>query len=177
MPHSTGVGAVALIIGLAGTAPAVTFGSIPTAPAPVINDGLDDIYGAGTTSRNGLYDATLYLIGGPADIEVSYLGSEAGFENESWWGGALFAKTTGLAGTCVWDKDGLLNELGSLKQTFTNVASGALEFFFCSPFGDAINDGTNPDPKTGGLGPNFFVTFENENAAGGQVAYPWFDDD
>lgn len=169
------IGAAALVFGMAGAASAVTFGSIPT--APVVNDGLDDIYGAGTTSRNGWYGATLFLVGGPADIEVSYIGSEAGFENEFWWDGALFAKTTGIAGTGVWDKDGLLNEFGSFKQTFTNVASGALEFFFKSPLGSAINGVTNPNPKLGEAGPNFFVTFENENAAGGQVAYLWFDDD
>ncbi len=162
------IGAAALVFGLAGAASAITFDAIPRGAT---NDGLDDIYGAGTTSRNGWYGAQVFLIGGPADIEVSYLGSEAGFKNEFWWGGNLFATTPGIAGTGVWDP------LGIVTDTFLNVASGALPFLFRSPFpGDAVNDGSNPDPTIGQPGPNYFVSFANENASGGQELILWFDD-
>lgn len=160
------IGAAALVFGMAGAASAITFSSIPQGAT---NDGLQTIYGS-TDPRNGWYGATLFLIGGPASIEVSYLGSEAGFKNEFWWGGNLFATTPGTAGTGVW------NAAGFFTQTFHNVASGALDFFFRSPLGDAINDGTNPDPTLGQPGPNYFVSFANQNAAGGQEAILWFDD-
>lgn len=162
------IGAAALVFGMAGTASAVTFDTIPKGAT---NDGLQTIYGS-TDPRNGWYGAQLFLVGGPADIEVSYLGSEAGFVNEFWWGNALtpFAKTTGIAGTGVW------NAAGFVKQTFTNVASGALDFFFKSPLGSAINNGTNPDPTIGQPGPNYFVSFANEFAGSGKEVILWFDD-
>lgn len=160
------IGAAALMFGLAGTASAITFSSIPQGAT---NDGLQTIYGS-ANPRNGFYGAQLFLIGGPADIEVSYLGSEAGFKNEFWWDGALFAQTTGVAGVGLW------NAAGFVTQTFNNVASGALDFFFKSPLGMAKNDGTNPDPTIGQPGPNYFVSFANENAGSGTEVILWFDD-
>lgn len=160
------IGAAALVFGLAGTASAVTFSSIPQGAT---NDGLQTIYGS-TDPRKGWYGAQLFLIGGPADIEVSYLGSEAGFKNEFWWGGNLFATTTGVAGVGLW------NAAGFVTQTFNNVASDALDFFFKSPLGVAKNDGTNPDPTIGQPGPNYFVSFANENAGSGTEVILWFDD-
>lgn len=63
-----------------------------------------------------------------------------------------------------------------MTQTFNNVASDALDFFFKSPLGVAKNDGTNPDPTIGQPGPNYFVSFANENAGSGTEVILWFDD-
>lgn len=161
------IGAAAMVLGVATPAAAVTFGAIPQGAT---NDGLSTIYGS-TDPRKGWYGAQLFLVGGPADIEVSYIGSEAGFKNEFWWDGALFATTPGTAGTGVW------NAAGFVTTTFLGVASGPLSFFFKSDLGVAMNDGTNPDPTLGEAGPNYFVSFANENASGGQEVILWFDDD
>lgn len=151
------IAATAIILGTATMSNAATFGSIPGAGGGT-NDLLDDVFGAGTTSRQGWYGATLYLTG-LADITATYLGKEAGFNNTFHWSGAEIFNS----GTAV-----------NASQLFNNVAAGMLDFAFGINSGVAsLFNGANP----GSGGPsNFFVTFENEIASSGQIAYLFLDD-
>ncbi|MFN3936431.1 MAG: VPLPA-CTERM sorting domain-containing protein [Gemmobacter sp.] len=165
------IGAAALVLGVAGTAPAATtYGFIPEG-APNSNDGLETIYGAGTTQRGGWYGANIWLTGGSADIEVSYHGSEAGFNNIFAWAGSDQFSTGGNTNA--------FSAAGFASVVFNNVSAGLLNFLFRSPLGDADNSviGGNPNPTLGDRGPNYFVSFKNEAASFGTELIMWFDDD
>jgi hypothetical protein len=154
----------------AGTADALTYGTIPQGSQT--NEGIDDVYGAGTTSRGGWYGAVLYLLAGAegADLTFTYLGSEAGYNNEFWFGGVKLFETGGNQNCFT---------LGCQATTIiSDVASGLLDFYFTSPEGVAAN-GSNPDDGLGNVdvGPNFFVSFDNgEHSTGGTSLVLWFDD-
>jgi hypothetical protein len=147
------------------------FGSIPNGQP---NDALQPLFTQ--DSRNGWYAATLYLIAGPGgtDIDVEYLGAEAGFTNSFTISGGTSGGplTFNSPGTGFWDT----NRGGGsdLDGTLIDVLSGVLSFSFTSQnFGIVANGSANAN--TPGA-PNFFVSFANENAAGGTVAYLFFDD-
>lgn len=153
-------GALAMsLAGTSGASAALVFGSIPDGAS---NEALQPLFG--TDTRNGWYGATLYLIGGPADILVEYLGSEAGFNNNFTFG--AFSQNTG-------GNTNFFNPAGITSMLLTNVASGILNFSFTSPLGTVTNGDPN-DNVPGAV--NFFVSFENENASGGLVAYLFLDD-
>lgn len=153
-------GALAMTMAGAGAASAApVFGSIPDGAT---NEALQPLFG--TDTRNGWYGATLYLIGGPVDILVEYLGSEAGFNNNFTFEG--FSQNTG-GGTNIFNPGGITS------TTLLNVASGILNFSFTSPLGTVTNGDPN-DNVPGAV--NFFVSFANENASGGVVAYLFLDD-
>lgn len=149
--------AAAVLLGTMTGSNAATFGSIPGIGGGS-NEALPALFG--TSSRNGYYGASLYLTG-MADVTVEYLGSEAGNKNTFSWAGNLFATTPGGGG--VWKP-------GSVSDTFMNVAAGLLDFAF------GINtNASNPGDHAAGIG-NFFVSFANENASSGTMAYLFFDD-
>lgn len=164
-------GVVALAFGMAAPAKALTYGFIP-GPGAGVNDGLLPIYGS-NDPRGGWYGASIYLLGGPADIEVRYHGSEACFNNSFHWGAAPAAPALATTPGCAEAPDFSLT--GTVIGTFNSVASGLLSFFFRSPLGDAVN-GANPDAAAGQPGPNFFATFDDPLAAFGQRVWLWFDD-
>lgn len=152
------VAAAAILTGMAAAASAATFGSIPGVGGGT-NDILDDVFGPGTTSRNGWYGATLYLTG-PSDVTATFLGEEAGMNNTFHWDGTkIFSNNGSAAGASI---------------TYSNVTAGILDFAFGinSAVASLFNT-SNPGP---GKPANFFVTFENENASGGQMAYLFLDD-
>lgn len=127
------VAAGLLAVGMTTGAYASSVGNISTAD---FNDGVDDIHD--TNVQSGLYGANWWLVGGPADIKVDFLGREAGFnDNEFEWGGAQVFVNSQI-GQDVWSKTGFFT------QTFTNVASGLLDFAFNTVNGSAVN-GFNPD--------------------------------
>lgn len=152
---STAVAAAVLL----GTLTASNAATIP-GPGGGANDALVPLFGAGVTTRQGHYGASLYLWG-DADILVEYLGAEAGFNNSFSWAGNLFATTPGGGGTWV---------PGAVSQTFNGVASGLLSFAF-----GANTNASNPADYAGGAA-NFFVSFANENASSGNMVYLFFDD-
>jgi hypothetical protein len=170
-------GAAALALGVAAPASAAVFGSIPEgaqndALAPL---GLSD-------PLNGWYGATLYLVGGPAQITATILGEEAGFINSFTFGG-----TTYTGGPDGFNPGGLPDPDGAgpiqTSWVVNNVPSGQLTFSFCTnsgsgPADDCVFNGANPNDKGGlaGSAPNYFISFENQNAGGGQLAYLFFDD-
>ncbi len=149
----------AVLLGTLTASNAATFGSIP-GPGSGTNEALANIPELGGTSRAGYYGASLYLLG-DADIKVEYLGAEAGFKNPFSWAGNLFTTTPGGGGSWV---------AGSVAQTFNGVMSGLLDFAF-----GANSNASNPADYAANLG-NFFVSFANENASSGQIAYLFFDD-
>jgi len=151
---------------------APTYGSITNVGSNP-NSGVFSIYAQNT--RGGWYGATLYLIGGPADIDVQLLGYEAGANNDFNFQTASFS---GGGGGDTWNPGGI-----GATQTVLNVASGALDFSFLTDLGGCIVcsvfNVSNPDDSTGGAGvlPNFFATFvPNEAAGGGLIVDLWFDD-
>jgi hypothetical protein len=163
-------GAIALSLGGMVPASAATYGSIPGPGGTATNEGLLPIYGS-ADPRGGWFGAAIYLLGGPADIEVRYHGSESGFINRFFWDGVEIAATPGNSNS--------FDALGTVVGTFNNVLSGLLPFFFRSPFNggeDAVN-GSQPQPALGEPGANFFVSFDDPLAAFGPRVWLWFDDD
>lgn len=118
-------------------------------------------------SREGWFGAALYLIGGPASITVDFLGREAGFNNTFHWNGGLLYSNSSTGSPSFG------NALAT--NTFDNVASGLLNFAF------GINSAT-PTLANGsanentGANPNFFVSFGDEEASSGTIAYLFLDD-
>lgn len=156
------------LMGLSVPASALTYGTIPQGSQT--NEGVNPVYG--TNSRGGWYGATLSLLAGPggADVTFTYLGSEAGYNNSFSFNGSTLFQTGG--------NQNFFNAAGIASQTFNNVSAGLMNFFFSSPLGTAVN-GSNPDDGLGlgNVGPNFFVSFDqDEKAAGGTSFVLWFDD-
>jgi hypothetical protein len=111
-----------------------------------LNQGVTPIYGVASVS--GLFGANWFLIGGPADIRVTYLGSEAGFNNKF----TLNGQSVSTGGNSF-----TFNPLGISNYLVTNVSSGLLNFFFTTPSSSVVN-GANVDSAAGGpaAGVNFF---------------------
>mgnify|MGYP002716376537 CR=1 FL=1 len=121
--------------------------------------------------RGGWYGASLYLNGGPADVTVEFLGREADFNNSFHWGDSLVFRNSNVANNTF------NNGLGSLTTVFTNVASGLLDFAFGLRSDVAtLFNGANPDGSGPSSVPNFFVSFGDEEATGGSIAYLFLDD-
>jgi hypothetical protein len=150
---------VALVVGLlmpAASARAATIGSTPAS---------NDVIGI----MEGWFGASLYLIGGPADIQVQYINKEAGWTNLfNFQGGAVEINTATTAPGTVFN--------------FLGVSSGLLNFSFSTvDTGDSVANGSNIEP-TGLLGDlNFFVTFDDNvvngvTPGGGQTVLIAFDD-
>lgn len=160
---STAVAAAVLL----GTLTASNAATIP-GPGGGANDALVPLFGAGVTTRQGHYGASLYLWG-TADILVEYLGAEAGFNNSFSWAGNLFTTTPGGGGAWV-------PPPAAVSQIFTGVTSGLLDFAFGA--NSVVGTNTNAsNPGDHGAGrANFFVSFANENASSGNMVYLFFDD-
>lgn len=152
--------AVALVAGSASVGSAAT---IPGGPAT--NDALIPLFGAGTTSRQGFYGSSLYGLGANLNIKVDYLGAEAGYRNTFSFNGTNVATTPGGGGTWV---------AGSATQTFLNVVNGLLDFAFATPSATNTNAG-NPGDHAANRA-NFFISFGDQTASSGTVAYLFFDD-
>lgn len=152
-------------------AAALTLDTIPGATGT--NDGIVPIYGPGTTQADGWYGANIYLVGGPADIQVDYFGAEAGFNNRfNFNGGATEYSTNGVT---QWGTGN--PETPLLSTIFYGVASGLLDFWFGANQDSAsVTNGANPDGSGGGVGVNFFASFLNTTAGFGQVVDLWLDD-
>lgn len=165
------VAGTALLMG-AGSASAVTMGAIPGGGS---NEGLETIYGLGTTSVGGWYGGSLAVEGsdGTATVTAAFHGSEASFDN-SFTLGTETAMTTGGGTSPV----GVFNLVPIDTRTISNVADGLLSFSFGYPSGSVVN-GANPDGSGASSPPNFFITFA---ACGGEMAFAgscvdlWFDD-
>ena len=114
---------------------------------------------------NGYYGGQLYLVGGSADIQVSYLGAEAGNNNYFSFGSILF-NTPGIASWTA----------GGAQDTIT-VAAGLLSFWFGADQNAAsVTNGSNPDNTNPNL-PNFFVSFlPDQNSTSGQSVLLFLDD-
>jgi opacity protein-like surface antigen len=162
--------AAVVIAGLAVPASAaLVAGVIPSAVGSNGFIGAGELFPGPTVG--GYFGAQLYLVGGPANIQVDYWGAEAGFRNEFWWGGTqLFAHTTGD------DTDTAVNG----TQMVNAVPSGLLDFSFRIPnTGDSVFNGSNPENVLSFA--NFFVTFNPFSAApggpgGGQTVWIFLDD-
>lgn len=168
--------AVAVTVLAAGSASALTFGSIPG--AGVVNDGLEVVYGPAVTEVSGYYGATLALLGASSDVKVEFLGSEASRTNEFHFEGSTLFTSTGVAGSFDTSANGM--------TTVAGVSVGVLDFLFdhsrdvpppVTP--DQVVNGANPDGAALGSPANFFVTFNptvDGIATSGQVVDIWFDD-
>jgi len=186
LKHAFAAAACVLAFGVGSQAEAVpTQGTIPGAANQ--NDMLIPIFGPGTTTRQGLYGANLYLSGGPQDIVVEVLGYEASYINTFSFGGTTFTSTNNTTGNAHNNGEALANgafgSSGPGNWTVENVDTGILNFIFGTNGGSGPvdqfvhNNVHNPNPITdSNAGPNFFISFGNEKALSGQVAYLFFDD-
>jgi hypothetical protein len=136
------------------------------------------------TKIEGWYGANLYLVGGPAQITATLIGSEAGATNSFVWdGNTLFS----ISGTSPGGVGTLGNPVGT-QSVINNVLSGLLPFTFTSTIANGtVNNGQNLDP--GQNKGNFFITLTNSNdynsidqtingitPGSGTVAWLFFDD-
>lgn len=110
---------------------------------------------------NGYLGANLFLVGGPADIYIEFLGKEAGATNTFTFNGDLL-KSTGAGGQ-VGPLNTALNPPEHLG-TYNGVASGLLSFSFATNYPvvpSSVSNGSNvlPHPSDATLTkPNFFVS-------------------
>jgi len=147
---------------------ALGFGAAPAQALPIagVSGPNNDIIGDGVP---GWYNANLYLLGGSADIEIQYVGKEAGNTNTFYFdGNPIFTTNSNVGAT----------------STIFGVSSGLLNFSFASSGanGGSVANGSNRpngDPLT-----SFFMTFNQikpdpispNDPAGGQFVYLGFDD-
>ena len=165
---------LAAFAALAGTgAGAATLGTIPGGGtneallSPVLKSVLDaDDNG----ERAGWYGASLYLTG-LSDVKVEFLGREASYKNTFHWDNVLFFSNA-LIGLNEFN-----NGVSGLTKTFTGVTAGLLDFAFGLNRQTAtLFNGSNPDGSGASSIPNFFVSFADENATFGKIAYLFLDD-
>ena len=167
--------ALAAVVALAATsASAFTFGDIPGGG---VNEGLDDVYGTGTTTVDGYYGGQLVLFGDGATVTVEYLGAEAGFTNSFIFEGDTLFTTTGDSSD--------FDLTGTGSRTIRNVSNGLLDFAFFidrTAFNagtSIVENGSNPNGSTPDSDPNFFLTFQpstGESAIEGTIVDLWLDD-
>lgn len=136
------------------------------------------------TKIEGYYGANLYLVGGPAQITATLIGSEAGATNTFQWnGGTIFS----ISGTSPGGVGTLGSPVGT-QSVFNNVLSGLLPFAFTSTIANGnVSNGSNIDPSNNKG--NYFITLGNctalacidttingSTASSGTVAWLFFDD-
>jgi len=147
---------------------ALEFGAAPAQALPIagVSGPNNDIIGDGVP---GWYNANLYLLGGSANLEIQYVGSEAGNTNTFYFNGnPIFSNASAGVG----------------DTSTVSVSSGLLNFSFLSsgPNGGSVANGSNRpsgDPFT-----SFFITFNQikpdpvspNDPGDGQYVYIGFDD-
>jgi hypothetical protein len=147
-------------------------GNYGTIPRGATNDLLDDVYGAGVTSRGGYYGSTVDFLGvtAPTTLTFTYLGKEAGYTN-------LFQVNTGSAWVTLFNNQS--TTVGtSVTYTYTaNQAPVAFRFLVQQSTSQAVVNGSNPDDSLSTAGRNFFVSFDNSaSAKAGSSLVLWLDD-
>lgn len=162
------IAALTAFAALAGTAAsAATVGTIPGSGT---NEALPALGLANSDGeRKGFYGASLYLTG-LADITVDFLGREAGYNNSfSWNDGLLFRNS---------DAGSAMSAFGNIgSATITDVAAGLLDFAFgINSAMASIANGANPDGSGTDSPANFFISFADEEASSGNIAYLFLDD-
>lgn len=145
----------------------------------------------GGASVQGWYGANLYLVGGPATIQVEYFGAEAGANNSFNFGSGACVRshvggTGGGAGTFANTGPGTLGgeDVIVANCSVANVATGLLDFLFTTSAGLSVVNGANRDNTD--LSSNYFMSFDNNYAldttttdgtrGGGQSVFIFFDD-
>jgi len=134
-------------------------------------------------SMEGWYGSNLYLVGGPAQVTVEFLGREASFTNTFNFGGGAVEYNNQNFAESVAPVPGLP---GQSPFVFNNVASGLLNFVFgVLTTGSSVANGSNV-PAAPGAPPNFFVSFSDNGlgdtlinkttAASGRTAIVALDD-
>lgn len=147
-----------------------TFGSIPNG---AVNDIIDDVYGAGVTSRDGYYGSQIE-INEAANITFTYLGYEAGWTNRFY----LDAGTLGDTSDDIFIFNNKTSAWGSSEGPYTSSA-GLVNFYFTIKDGSisSVYNGSNPNDSGGSVNQNFFVSFDhNENATSGTSLVIFLDD-
>lgn len=155
--------ALAAVATLGSNASATTAGII----------GPDNEFLPGDDTLNGYFGANLYLTGGSADIAVTFLGSEAGFNNYFNFMGGIPGLTTFFTG----GNDPGTGDFGNpVTQIVEDVSAGLLSFWFgVNGNVNSVENGSNPENVLGLA--NFFVSFvPDPNSTSGQSVLILFDD-
>jgi len=154
----------AMVLGFGLTSPLMAVpipGDIATADG---NDGVQPIYGS--DSQSGVYGANWKYTGNEdLEVDIIFLGREAGFDNSFWFNGVKLFNNGSIAQN-VWDTGGSLGVVTTTIAAFT----GIIDFYFETPNGQAVN-GSNPDNTTSN-DVNFF-SYYNEGSTYLDV---WLDD-
>jgi hypothetical protein len=142
-----------------------TYGSIPTGAT---NDLLESIYSAGTSELDGYFGSTVKLTA-PAYLTFTFLGFEAGYDNDFNFDGAELFST----------EDYGLNKvtgISDLEGPFY-LTAGVIPFSFDVNDDDAsVANGSNPDDLLSNVGANFFVSFDDPSAMVGNSLIVFLDD-
>lgn len=122
----------------------------------------------GSNTLSGYFGGNIALVGGPADIEITVLGFEAGYLNSFNFGSFNYTSTGGTNFTP--------SNLPA-PVTLFNVGSGLLNFWFGTDSGaDSVANGSNPDNSSSEV-PNFFASFlPNQLQPFGQGVLLFLDD-
>ena len=156
---------IALVLCLSATSAQATLLSIVDEPGTggfipriATNDLLASIYGAGTTTRDGYFGSTVELTA-PAWVTFTFLGFEAGFDNDfDLTGfGELFSTEDYGSNTIVGISD--------LEGPFY-LAAGVIPFSFdVNNDSGSVGNGSNPDDSASDVWVNFFVSFDHDPSA------------
>jgi hypothetical protein len=152
---------------LGSNASATTYGTIGG-----VNGGNEYL---GVNTLNGYFGGNLYLVGGPADIQVTILGHEAGYNNSFTFGTPSCPGVASCSYSTAGDPD-TFPVGGVTSWTVLGVASGLLDFVFGVNGGaGSVENGWNPENTP--TNPNFFVSFlPDENSTFGLSVLLFLDD-
>lgn len=161
-------------------------GSGGAIPGPQVNDLLDDVYGAGVTSRDGYYGSTIRLTA-ETTLVFTFLGFEAGYDNEF----LLDTDGNGSFELIFSNKTGGLADInGKAKSdvgdTYTvnldpaDFAGGIIPFMINAHVNGVVGstaNGSNPDDAYGTSEINFFTSFDGDpTQTTGSSLVVFFDD-
>ena len=185
---AAGAVALALSTGVASALPVLQInagldaGTPKAGPIPggsSLNDALNPLFGLATLG--GYYGSTISL-SGDAELKITLLGAEAGYENQFKWL-PTGATLTNLPGINNFSAGGVNGKEG-ISSFFVSAVSGDLSFSFKSlglvPSPNSVTNGFNPDGSVlpGAAVPNFFASFgpTASAATSGDTLYLFFDD-
>lgn len=151
---------IALVLCLSATSAQATLlsiedypGTYASIPQDATNDLLLSIYGTGA-ARSGYFGSTVQLTA-PAWLTFTFLGFEAGYDNDFNLGGVELFSTEDYA------PNNTMTGISDLEGPFY-LTAGVIPFSF-----DVNNDyasvanGSNPDDSASTVGVNFFVSFDS----------------
>jgi len=138
---------------------APNYGTYGYIPGDASNELLPSVYGAGTTERYGYYGSTVYLTA-PASLTFTFLGFEAGYDNDFYLGSTQLFSTENYGSNIVTS----IEDVAGPYEFGPGVFPLELPFSFDVNNGPGVANGSNPDDSSGtATNINFFVSFDGSD--------------